>query len=211
MKLYGAVNKRSFNTLKIRAALAEAGAEYELIPVDLPSGGARTPEFLALNPHGKIPVLVDGAFVLPESDAILWYVGERFPEARLLPPNDGTPGAVQGRAQILRWCMLASSALYAAYLEWWNFGHGADPDKRVGPIADAAAAKVDRAVRVMQTALADHDYLAGPFSIADLANAAVLQSIKKRFPDDPIAAHDRVRAWYDRVTARPAWRAVNAE
>src|SRR5215831_16242025 len=141
MKLYGAVNPRSFNTLKIRAALAEADAAYEFVPVDLSQGEARTPAFLALNPHGKIPVLVDGDFALAQSDAILWYVGEKFPEARLLPAADGTRAAAEGRARVLQWCVFASSELYAAYLEWWNFGHGTEPDKRVAAIADGAVAK----------------------------------------------------------------------
>jgi glutathione S-transferase len=208
MKLYGSVNNRSFNTMKIRAALAEAGAQYEFIPVDLPKGEARTPAFLAMNPHGKIPVLLDGDFALAESDAILWYVGERFPAAGLLPANDGTRAAAEARARVLQWCVFASSSLYAAYLEWWTLGHGTEPDKRVAAIADGAVAKVDRAVGVMQAVLAGGDHLAGAFSLGDLANAAVLQSLRKRFPDDPIARYDRVRAWYERVTSRPAWRSL---
>jgi glutathione S-transferase len=210
MKLYGSVNKRSFNTLKIRAALAEAGAPHELIPVDLAKGEARTPAFLALNPHGKIPVLVDGDFALAESDAILWYVGEKYPAARLVPANDGTPAAAEGRAQVLRWCVFASSSLYAAYLEWSTFGHGTDPEKRVAAVADAAVAKVERAVGVMQAVLASdaRDYLAGSYSLGDLANAAIVETLKRRIPDDPLARYDRVRAWYDRVTTRPAWRSL---
>src|SRR5215471_6263175 len=146
MKLYGAVNPRSFNTLKIRAALAEADAAYEFVPVDLSQGEARTPAFLALNPHGKIPVLVDGDFALAESDAILFYVGEKYPGAHLLPSSDGAPAAAQARARVMQWCAFASSSLYAAYLEWWTFGHGTEPDKRVAAVADGAVAKVDRAV-----------------------------------------------------------------
>ena len=208
MKLYGAVNKSSFNTLKIRAALAEAGAAYDYVAVDLPKGEARTPAFLALNPHGKIPVLVDGDFALAESDAILWYVGERFPEARLLPAADGSRAAAEQRARVLQWCVFASSSLYAAYIEWWTFGHGTDPEKRVAAVAGGAVARIDRAVGVMETVLAERDYLTGALSLGDLANAAILQSLRRRLPDDPIARHDRVRAWFARVTDRPTWRAL---
>jgi glutathione S-transferase len=208
MKLFGSTNKRSFNTLKIRAALAEAGAAYEFVPVDLLKGENKTAEFLTLNPHGKIPVLVDEAFVLAESDAILWYVGERYPAARLLPAGEG-PAAVEGRARVLQWCAFASSALYAAYVEWWSMGHGTDPAKRIAPIADAAVAKVDRALAVMEVVLDGRDHLAGDLSLADFSNAAVLQSLRKRLPDDPMARTDRVRAWYQRVTARPAWLEAN--
>jgi len=85
MRLYGSSNGKSFNSLKLRVALAEIGAKYEYIPVDLERGEQKRPEFLRLNPHGKVPVLADGDFVLPESDAILWYLGEKYPEATLLP------------------------------------------------------------------------------------------------------------------------------
>ena len=86
MKLYGNTNTKSFNTLKIRFALAEIGAPYEFEPVDLAKGESRTPDFKRLNPHGKVPVLQDGDFALPESDAILWYLGEKYQDANLLPP-----------------------------------------------------------------------------------------------------------------------------
>jgi glutathione S-transferase len=136
-------------------------------------------------------------------------VGETFPAARLLPPADGTPAAAQGRARVLQWCAFASTTFYAAYLEWWNLGHGTEPDKRVPAVADAAVARIDRGAAVMQAVLAEREFLAGPISLGDLSNAAVIQSLKKRLPDDPIARYDRVAAWYARVTARPAWIAAN--
>ena len=74
MKLYGSSQKKSFNTLKLRVALAEAGADCEFVPIDLDKKEQTDPDFVRLNPHGKVPVLVDGDFVLPESDAILWYI-----------------------------------------------------------------------------------------------------------------------------------------
>ena len=83
MKLYGHVNNKSSSTLKIRAALAEAGVPFDLVPVDLDKGEQKTPAFLTINPHGKIPVLVDGDFALPESNAILWYLADAYPAAKL--------------------------------------------------------------------------------------------------------------------------------
>src|SRR5689334_5356131 len=102
IKLYGHVNRLSINTLKLRVALAEAGASYDYQAVDLTAREQHAPAFLAVNPHAKIPVLVEDDFVLPESDAILWYIAERFPEARLLGP---TP---RDRARALQWCDFAS-------------------------------------------------------------------------------------------------------
>jgi glutathione S-transferase len=211
MKLYGSTNKKSFNTLKIRFALAEIGADYEFVPVDLGKGEGRTAEFLRINPHGKIPVLVDAGFALPESDAILWYLAEKFPDAKLLRPLDGSPGSLQTRAQVLRFCDLASTAFYPAYSDWWNATNGNPPNPAV---ADAARAKVTRALGVAEAALGGGEYLAGGFSLADISNASIVFALKRRLPDDPIAPNagfPRVRAWYDRVGARQSWQHVTAD
>ena len=128
LKLFGSTNPRSFNTLKIRFALAEIGADYEFVPVDVGKGEGRKPEFLSVNPHGKIPVPLDGEFALPESDAILWYLGEKFPDAKLLRPADGSQEALQARAQVLRFCDIASTTFYPAYSEWWTATNATPPN-----------------------------------------------------------------------------------
>src|SRR5262245_8336400 len=207
MKLHGNVNTKSFNTLKIRFALAEIGAPYEFVPVDLAKGESRTAEFMRINPHGKVPVLVDGDFALPESDAILWYLGEKYPDAKLLPRFDGSAATLQARAQILRFCDLASTAFYPASSEWWNATNSDDPAKRNPAAADAALGKVTRALGVLEKTLAAGDYLVGAFSLADVSNASILFSLKRRLKTDPISGHERVGAWYARVTERPAWQA----
>jgi glutathione S-transferase len=211
VKLYGNTNKNSFNTLKIRAALAEAGAPYDLVAIDLDKGENKTPAFLAINPHGKVPVLVDGDFALPESNAILWYVAEAYPEARLVPPSDGTPGTRQARARIAQWVDFAQTTLYAAYAEWWTYALG-DESKRVPAIAEAALGKIHRGLGVMETVLGTRDYIATPaFSLADLSNASMVYALKRRLPDDPLARYPRVRAWYDRVLARPSFASAIAD
>jgi glutathione S-transferase len=211
IKLYGSSNNKSFNTLKLRFALAEIGAAYEFIPVDLGKGEARTADFLRINAHGKVPVLVDGDFALPESGAILWYLGEKYPDAKLLPKFDGAAATLQARAQILRFCDMASTAFYPAYSDWWTASNSDDPAKRNPAAAETALAKVTRALGVLEKTLAAAEHLVGAFSLADIANASILFSLKRRLPSDPLAAHERVRAWYERVTARPAWKTVSAE
>jgi glutathione S-transferase len=205
MKLYGSSNNKSFNTLKLRVALAEAGADYELIPIDLDKGEQQAPEFLRVNPHGKVPVLVDGDFALPESDAILWYIGEKYPEAKLLPPSDGAEAARQARARVLQWCDFASTTLYYAYSQFWNYALGAESDRNA-KLAEAALGKIARGIGVMETVLGTRPWLAGPsYSLADLSNASVVFALKRRLPSDPLAAAPAVRDWYERVTAREAW------
>jgi len=218
IKLYGHANRKSPNTLKLRAALAEAGARYEYVVVNLDSGEQKRPEFLALNPHGKIPVLVESAqaatatgaaapFALAESDAILWYIAERFPEAGLLPAAGGLSPA-QARARVLQWCDFTSTGLYATYLDLYIHTMKGAPDKRVSWIGEAAGQKMSRLMGVMDGVLAGRAHLAGDFSIADLAAAAVLATVKSRITPDPSADRPHVAAWYARVTSRPAWRSV---
>ena len=204
IKLYGHVNRKSPNTFKLRLALAEAGATYRYVAVDLAAGEQRKAEFLALNPHGKIPVLVEDRFVLAESDAILWYIGEAFPDAKLVP--GGGARAIQERARVLQWCDFVSTGVYQAYVDLYIHTLPASPaDKRVAWIAEAAAQKMDRLMGVMEGALAGRAHLAGDFSAADLSAAAVVQQIKARLTPDPTAGRVPIAAWYERVTARPSW------
>ena len=82
------------------AALAEAGADYELVRVTRDEQGRATPEYLALNPSGRVPTLEIGGLVLTESAAIVIHVADAFPEARLLPEM-GT----DERSDAIRWLM----------------------------------------------------------------------------------------------------------
>lgn len=102
MKLYGFGPTR---TLRAMWGLNELGIPFDYIHVDLLGGETQTPEFLKLNPAGKLPVLVDGDNVLPESAAIILYLAEKFPEKRLLPE------APDERAQAYRWILFAMTEL----------------------------------------------------------------------------------------------------
>src|ERR1700736_607296 len=96
MKLYGFGATRSLRALW---ALRELDAEFEFVPVNLVAGEHGRPEFLRLNPSGKIPVLVDGDVVLTESAAIVMYLAEKYRAKGLLPVN------LNERAQVYRWVM----------------------------------------------------------------------------------------------------------
>ena len=102
MKLYGFAPTRSLRALW---GLKELGLEFEFIPVNLQAGENRRPEFLALNPAGKVPVLVDGDLVLTESAAIVLYLAEKYPEKMLMPTR------LEQRAQVYRWVMFAMTEL----------------------------------------------------------------------------------------------------
>src|SRR5215203_3996691 len=103
MKLYGF--PASPNTWKVRAVAAHLGLPVQDVLVDLSKGGQRAPEYLALNPTGRTPTLVDGDFVLWESTAIMQYLASQKPNA--LWPDD-----VRTQADIMRW--------QSWYLQHWS-------------------------------------------------------------------------------------------
>src|SRR4029078_6424794 len=83
MKLYWAPRTRSFSALWL---MEETGQPYERVPIDIAAGAPRSPDYLAINPMGKVPALRDGDATLAEAAAICAYVAERYPEAKLAPP-----------------------------------------------------------------------------------------------------------------------------
>lgn len=91
--------------LRARWTLQELGVDFEAVTVNLPAGEAATPEFLRLNPAGKLPVLVDGDQVLTESVAIVLYLAEKYPEGGLLPKD------LAQRAQAYRWLLFTATEL----------------------------------------------------------------------------------------------------
>jgi glutathione S-transferase len=102
MKLYGFGPTRSLRALW---SLKELDAGFEFEVVNLLVGEHHQPEFLRLNPAGKVPVLVDGDLVIPESAAIVLYLAEKYPQKKLLPAD------LEARAQVYRWVMFAVTEL----------------------------------------------------------------------------------------------------
>ncbi|WP_437618965.1 glutathione S-transferase family protein [Sorangium sp. So ce1151] len=102
MKLYEFAPTRS---IRVRWVLQELGVEFEPVTVNLAAGGHRSPEFLEINPAGKVPALVDGDLVLTESVAIVLYLAEKYPNKGLLPAD------LQQRAQVYRWLLFAATEL----------------------------------------------------------------------------------------------------
>jgi glutathione S-transferase len=102
MKLYEFGPTRS---MRVRWTLQELGVDFESIRVNLVAGEHQRPEFLKINPAGKIPVLVDGDLVLTESVAIVLYLAEKYQDKGLLPAG------LQERAQVNRWLLFAATEL----------------------------------------------------------------------------------------------------
>ncbi|MBL8831007.1 MAG: glutathione S-transferase family protein, partial [Rhodospirillales bacterium] len=111
-KIYGAPGTA---LMAPHAVLEEVGAAYEWVRVDLKAGEHRTPEFLALNPKGRVPVLLDGDFALTEAAAICLHLAERFPQAGLLP----APGTRE-RARAYEWMLFLSNTVQTALMDWFH-------------------------------------------------------------------------------------------
>jgi glutathione S-transferase len=198
MKLYGF--PPSPNTWKVRAVAAQLGVAIDLELVDLTK--PRTPDYLALNPTGRTPTLVDGDFVLWESNAIMQYLASRAPNP--LWPNDA-----RTRADIMRWQSWQLAHWSKEACEPLIFQRLVKKILNLGAPDDAILAKgteaFNREARLLDAHLSKHSYLVGNgLTLADCAVAAPLFYTKEA--ELPVAPYARLRDWFARISALPAWR-----
>jgi GST-like protein len=201
-RLYSA--KRSGGAM-VEAALAEAGAEYEVVPVDLRADEQRREAHRKLNPAGKVPALVlpSGA-VISESAAMLMTIADRFPAASLLPPSGS-----DARAQAIRWLVFVAAEIYPMVeIEDYpqRFATGELREAAIRFVAQNRARERWRAVE--EVIAGDPWLLPDGFSIADLAIANVSRWIHDN--DWRIASLPKIEAINAGIFARPkageAWK-----
>ena len=180
------------------AVLAEAGAPYEFYPVSLEKHEQKQPEFLAINPSGKIPALrLPEGEVITESAAILLTIADHFPNARLLPPQAGA-----ARAQAYRWLAFMASEIYPM-VEIVDYPERFAPQ---GESADALRLKARDRVRerilIVERMTAGPWFLAEGFSVLDIYAAMFSRwSIGRDWRD----AHlPKLNALAKALAARPA-------
>jgi glutathione S-transferase len=200
MKLYGF--PPSPNTWKVRAVAAQLGLRLQLEFVDLTKGQQRTAEYLALNPTGRTPVLVDGDFTLWESTAIMQYLASRTPNA--LWPNDA-----RMRADIMRWQSWQLQHWSKDACEPLIFERLVKKILNLGAPDAAVVAKgtesFNREARVLDAQLAKQPCLVGKEpTLADFSVVAPLFYAKEA--ELPLAPYAHIRDWFDRVSGLPAWR-----
>ncbi len=188
MKLYWSPRSRAFTTLWL---MEETGQPYQRVLTDISTGAQKAPEFLAINPMGKVPALVDGDVSLAESAAICAYVAERYPEAKLAPPI-GDPR----RAKYLQWLFFAPSCIEPALIQIFT--------KLDVPKSTAAWGDATQVFDVLDAALAKGPWLLGDmFSAADIAVGSGLNYAIRAFKMVPMRPNfDR---YLDACTARPAF------
>lgn len=193
MKLYWSPRTRSFTALWL---MEETGQPYERVLIDLTKGAQQAPEYLAINPMGKVPAIQDGDTTLAEAAAICAYVAERHPNAKLAPP----PG----------------DALRAKYLYWLFFGPGCIEPAMVqvatkiemNPVA-AGWGNAERVFDVLDTALEKGPWILGEnFSAADIVIGSGLNFSVRLFKMVP--SRPSFERYLDACAARPAFQRAGA-
>jgi GSH-dependent disulfide-bond oxidoreductase len=147
------------NGWKISIALAEMGLPYELKVIDFATNEQKSDWYVKLNPNGRIPTLVDDGFALFESGAILIYLAEKT--GKFLPRD------VQGRSRVIQWLMFQMSGV-GPMMGQANVFLRYFPET-IQPAIDRYQREVTRLFGVLDQQLADHEYIAGAYSIADIA------------------------------------------
>ncbi len=180
------------NGRKVSIALEELGLAYTTHALNLKAMEQKAPEFLAINPNGRIPALVDDGFAVFESGAILLYLAEKT--GQLLPAD------TQGRSRVIQWLMWQMGGLGPMQGQA-NVFFRYFPEK-LQPAIDRYQNEVRRLFGVMDAQLATADYLAGAYSIADIACYPwIAQADWSGVPLDP---YPHLARWFATVGARPA-------
>ena len=183
------------NGHKISIALEELALPYTLHALDLASGEQKEPWFLAINPNGRIPAIVDRAeddFAVFESGAILLYLAEKT--GRLLPHD------ARGRSRVVQWLMFQMGGI-GPMMGQANVFFRYFPEK-IQPAIDRYQGECRRLFRVLDGHLRDHEYLAGDYSIADIANWAWVRT--HRWSGIDIDDLPHLGRWRDQIRSRPA-------
>lgn len=177
---------------KISIALEELGLAYGVRTLDLAKGEQKGADFLKLNPNGKVPALVDDGFAVMESGAILVWLAERT--GQLLPAEP------RARSDALQWLMLQVGGLGPMMGQANLFTHYW-PEK-LPAVQARYLGEVKRLFAILDARLADRDFLAGDYSIADIAHFCWVRTAGWTGVD--IAPFPHLSAWIERIAARPA-------
>lgn len=204
LKVYGTPVSRTSRTLWL---CRELGLDYEHVPVHYVDGGTGAPEFLAINPHGKIPAIDDDGFRLSQSMAINIYLAKKH-------GSDLMPRDLKEEAQVLQWSFWVVAEVEGSLVQALMQRMELPPDN---PIAKYFAERAPKNSKVEQAALdalvrpfetldahlGGREYLLGPtFTLADLNVASVMSWVIPAKVD--LAPYPNVKRWLERCLARPA-------
>jgi GSH-dependent disulfide-bond oxidoreductase len=183
------------NGHKASITLEELEIPYDVHIVNLMAGDQKKPEFLAINPNGRIPAIVDrddDDFAVFESGALMIYLAEKA--GRLLPPDR------RGRSRVIQWLMFQMGGI-GPMMGQANVFYRYFPEK-IQPAIDRYQHECRRLFEVLDGQLSGNEWLAGGYSIADIANWAWVRT--HRWSGVPVDGLEHLQRWMGQMAARPA-------
>ena len=180
------------NPAKVALFLEEAGLPYELVPVDTRKGEQHGPAYLAINPNGKTPAIVDGDATVFDSNAILLYLAEKT--GKFLPKD------VRGKTEVMQWLFWQMGGLGPMAGQNGHFNVYA-PEK-IPYAIERYTKETSRLYGVLNKRLTDREFVAGAYSIADMASYPWIvphQNHKQNLDDFP-----HLKRWFETIKSRPA-------
>ncbi|KAF7346856.1 Glutathione S-transferase [Mycena sanguinolenta] len=194
----------------IGLALAEKQVPFEFVPVDLAANEHKTPEYMAMNPFGLVPVIDDDGFIIYESRAICRYIADKY-------PNQGTdflPKSLKERALVEQAASIEYSTFYPAIYPVMKeiFGkrrQGLPVDKAA---LDEAVEELSAKLDVYEVILGKHRFLAGDeFSLADLCHYTYAPLLAEHGIDVMTSKGPNVTRWWNELMSRPTWVKLKAD
>jgi len=202
LKLYYATPSRA---VRPRWLLEEIGVPYELARLDLSAGEYKRPEYLAINPNGTVPTLIDGELTLFESAAICEYLADRFPEAQLAPAF-GTPD----RGRYYQWMHYSMTSIDVPVISIFHHAIFKPEHERVRAIAEENRERLAAALSVVDQALAGRTYILGErFGAVDvmMGSGLIWAHGMRLIPRE----RGLTLAYVARLTQRPAFQRASAD
>lgn len=177
--------------------LEEVGIEYKRMPFSFKTGDHKKPEFLSLNPNGKVPVVKEGDFVLWESMAINNYLVEKY------KPELGGK-TLEQRAQIQQWSFWALAELQTPTIQWFIQEVFVPEERRDLTVIENARKKTEPLLQVLDRHLEGRSFMvADHFTVADI-NVASVVDIHKSLKND-LSHYNSINKWLNPITERPAY------
>jgi glutathione S-transferase len=198
LKVWG--RRSSFNVQKVMWLVGELGLPHEHVELGGTFGGLDDPAFLAMNPHGRVPVIQDDAATVWESHAILRYLAARHGKGRFWSDDPAARARVEG------WMDWSQTALQPDFLigVFWGFFR-TPPEQRKWPAIKAALARCEVDFRKLDQLLADQPFLLGDaLSLADITAGTALYRFFELEIERPVLP--QVERWYRTLQERPAYR-----
>ena len=192
--------KTSPNCQRVKVVLAEKNLSYDIVPIDLRKGEQKTPEYLKLNPYGKVPVLTDDGTVLYESCIINEYLNEKYPNPPLMPADAGK----RAKARIL--IDYGMAHLDGPYQKLRG-ELMKDPKEQNSGVVDAAKNDLRKLLQRFENEIGEQAYLCGEFSLVDAALIPRFMRLEG-FGVLPDPSLTRFGRYLQRMKERPSVKAI---